>query len=194
MMRNHGAVLLRALLKDSPARGSAEPQVRPLAPCFTVWSQGRDMPSDIRPICFGAPDFCSFPLVNDALESRRVHQEHRSGTAETHLPPNRPQITAPSAPLDVQILVFSEGLGGKDESADRAESLPRSAIVPVKFTGYIESGDVQSTITIMFGGNMYENLRYDPTVLWSPDPESFSGLRKRKNHCAPSMRPEPALQ
>ena len=74
-------------------------------------------------------------------------------------------------------------------SADRAESLPRSAIIPVKFPGYIESGDVHNTITMMFGGNMYENLRYDPTARWSPDPESFLGLRKRKNHCAPEYAP-----
>ena len=80
-------------------------------------------------------------------------------------------------------------MGGKDESANRTESRPRSKIVLVKFPGYIESGDVQNTITIMFGGNMYENLRYDPTTLWSPDPEYFSGLRKRKNHCAPEYAP-----
>ena len=80
-------------------------------------------------------------------------------------------------------------MGGKDESADRAESRPRSTMVPAKFPGYVESGDVQNTSTIMFGENMYENLRYDPTTLWSPDPESFSGLRKRKNHCAPEYAP-----
>ena len=80
-------------------------------------------------------------------------------------------------------------MGGKDESADRAEGRPRSAIVTVKFPGYIEPGDVQNTITIMFRGNMYKNLRYDPTTLWSPDPESFSGLRKRKNNCAPEYAP-----
>ena len=55
----------------------------------------------------------------------------------------------PSAPLDVRILVFSAGLGGKDESADHAESRPRSTILRVKFPGYIEPGDVQNTITIM---------------------------------------------
>ena len=27
------------------------------------------------------------------------------------------------------------------------------------------------------------------TTLWSPDPESFSGLRKRKSHCAPEYAP-----
>ena len=36
---------------------------------------------------------------------------------------------------------------------------------------------------------MYENLRYDPATFWSPDPGSFSGLRKRKNHCAPEYAP-----
>ena len=51
------------------------------------------MSPDIRSMCFGAPDFLSGSLIDDALESRRVHREHRPGTAETHLPPNRPQIT-----------------------------------------------------------------------------------------------------
>ena len=32
-------------------------------------------------------------LIDDALESRRAHRAHRSGTADSHLPPNRPQIT-----------------------------------------------------------------------------------------------------
>ena len=60
------------------------------------------------------------------------------------------------APLDVRVLVvFSAGLGGNDESADRAESRPRSKIVRVKFPGYIEPGDVQSTITIISGGNVH---------------------------------------
>ena len=80
-------------------------------------------------------------------------------------------------------------MGAKDESADRAESRSRSKIVRVKFPGHIESGDVQSTITIMSGGNMYENLRYDSTTLWSPDPEFVSGLRKHKSHCAPEYAP-----
>ena len=52
MVRNHGA----DLLEDSPTRASPEPQVRPLAPCFTVRSPGRDMSPDIRPVCFGADD------------------------------------------------------------------------------------------------------------------------------------------
>ena len=86
-------------------------------------------------------------------------------------------------------LVFSAGLGGKDESADRAESRPRSTMVPAKFPGYIEPGDVQNTITPMFGGNMYENSCNVSTTLWSPDPESFSGLRKRKSDCAPEYAP-----
>ena len=85
-------------------------------------------------------------------------------------------------------------MGGKDESADRAESRPRSKIVRVKFPGYIESGDVQNTITTMFGGNMYENLRYDPTTLWSPDPESFRDFASARTIAPPSTRPEPALQ
>ena len=55
----------------------------------------------------------------------------------------------------------------------------------VNFPGYIEPGDVQNTITTMFGGIMHENPRNDSTKLWSPDPESFLGLRKRKSHCAP---------
>ena len=76
-----------------------------------------------------------------------------------------------------------------DESADRAESRPRSKIVRVKFPGYTELGDVQNTITILFGGNMYENSCNGSTTLWSPDPESFSGLRKRKSHCVPEYAP-----
>ena len=32
---------------------------------------------------------------------------------------------------------------------------------------------------------MYANSRNDSTARWSPDPESFSGLRKCKSHCAP---------
>ena len=60
-------------------------------------------------------------------------------------------------------------MGDKDEPADRAESRPRSAIAPVKFPGYIESGDVQNTITIVFGGNMHENScneqRFDHTLV-----------------------------
>ena len=86
---NHGA----GLLEDSPTRASPESQVRPLAPCFTVRSQDRDMSPDIRPMCLGAPDFLSCPLVNDALESRRVHPARLMGAADSHLPPNRPQIT-----------------------------------------------------------------------------------------------------
>ena len=35
---------------------------------------------------------------------------------------------------------------------------------------------------------------YPSMLLLVPDPESFSGLRKRKSHCAPSTRPEPALR
>ena len=30
-------------------------------------------------------------------------------------------------------------------------------MVPAKFPGYIEPGDMQNTINPMFGGNMYEN-------------------------------------
>ena len=33
---------------------------------------------------------------------------------------------------------------------------------------------------------MYEDSCNVSTTLWSPDPESFSGLRKRKSDCAPS--------
>ena len=69
MVRDHGA----GLLEDSPTRASPEPQVRPLAPCFTVRSQDRDMSPDIRPMCLGAPDFLSCSLIDDALESRRAH-------------------------------------------------------------------------------------------------------------------------
>ena len=94
-----------------------------------------------------------------------------------------------NADFAFRTVFFSVGLGGKGESADRAQSLPRPAIEPVKFPGYIEPGDEQSTITIMFGGNMYENSCNDSTALWSPDPESFSGLRKRKSHCAPEYAP-----
>ena len=54
-------------------RPNLRPQVRPLAPCFTVRSPGRNMPPDIRPMCHGAPDFRSCSLIADALESRRVH-------------------------------------------------------------------------------------------------------------------------
>ena len=148
------------------------------------------MPPGIRPMFLGAPGFRSCPLVNDALlESRRAHPTCLMGAAETHLPPNRPQITTLGAPIDVRILVFSAGLGGKGESADRAESRPRSTMVPAKFPGYIESGDVQNTTTPMFGGNIYENSRNVSTKLWSPDPESFSGLRKRKSGCAPEYAP-----
>ena len=152
------------------------------------------MPPDIRPMCFGAPDFLSCPLVNDSLESRRAHPACLMGAAETHLPPNRPHPDnnhprRPPAPLGAQALVFSAGLGGKGESADRVESRPRSKIARVKFPGYIEPGDVQNTITTMFGGNMYENTRNDSTTLWSPDPESFSGLCKCKSHCDPEYAP-----
>ena len=81
-------------------------------------------------------------------------------------------------------------MGGKGESADRAENRPRSTIVPAKFPGYIEPGDVQNAITTpMFGGNIYENSCNVSTTLWSPDPESFSGLRKRKSDCAPEYAP-----
>ena len=90
MVRNHGA----GLLEDSPARASAEPQVRPLAPCFTARSQGRDMSPNIRPMFLGAPDFLSCTHADDTLESRRAHPAFLTGVAETHLPPNRPQITA----------------------------------------------------------------------------------------------------
>ena len=184
MVRNHGA----GLLEDSPTRASAEPQVRPLAPCFTVRSQGRDMSPGIRPMCFGAPDFISCPLVNDALESRRAHPACLMGAAETHFPPNRPQITT-LAPPDVRVLVFSAGLGGKDEPADRAESRPRSTMAPAKFPGYIESGDVQNTTTPMFfGGNMYENSCNVSTALLSPDPESFFGTSQAQERLRPRVR------
>ena len=89
MVRNHGAWLL----EDSPTRASPEPQVRPLAPCFTVRSPDRDMTPDIRAMCFVAPDFLSGSLIDDGHERRRADRAHLSGTAETHLPPNRPQIT-----------------------------------------------------------------------------------------------------
>ena len=82
MVRSHGA----GLLEDSPVRASPEPQVRPLAPCFTVRSPGRDTTPDIRPMCFGAPDFRSCSLINDALESRRAQRALRSGTATTENP------------------------------------------------------------------------------------------------------------
>ena len=89
MVRNHGA----GLLEDSATRASPEPQVRPLAPCFTARSPGRGTSPDIRPMCLGAPDFRSGSLIDDALESPRAHRAHPSGTATTHFPPNRPQIT-----------------------------------------------------------------------------------------------------
>ena len=82
-----------------------------------------------------------------------------------------------ATPLPVQpfwrFATTAKGLGGKGESADRAEGLPRSKIVRVKFPGHIEPGDVQNTITPMFGRNMYENLRSDSTALWSPDLKSL---------------------
>ena len=89
MVRNHGA----CLLEDSSTRASPEPQVRPLAPCFTVRSPDRDMTPDIRAMCFVAPDFRSGSLIDGGLERRHADRAHLSGTATTHLPPNRPQIT-----------------------------------------------------------------------------------------------------
>ena len=89
MVRNHGA----CLLEDSPTRASPEPQVRSLAPCFTVRSPDWDMTPDIRAMCLVAPDFLSGSLIDDGHERRRADRAHLSGTATTHLPPNRPQIT-----------------------------------------------------------------------------------------------------
>ena len=80
MVQNHGA----GLLEDPPTRASPEPQVRPLAPRFTVRSPGRDMSPDIRPMCLDVPDFRSGSLIDDALESRRALRAHPSGTATTH--------------------------------------------------------------------------------------------------------------
>ena len=51
------------------------------------------MSPDIRPMCFGAPDFRSCTHADDALESRRAHRARLMGAAGSHLPPNRPQIT-----------------------------------------------------------------------------------------------------
>ena len=68
--------------------------------------------------------------ADGALESRRAHRARRMGAATTHFPPNRLHRQPTSAPLDVRIPVFSAGLGGKGESADRTESRPRSTIVP----------------------------------------------------------------
>ena len=81
------------LLEGSLTCASAEPQVRPLEPCFTVRSPDWDMPPDIRPMCLVAPDFLSGSLVDGALESRRAQRARLTGTANSHLPPNRPQIT-----------------------------------------------------------------------------------------------------
>ena len=114
MVRNRGA----GLLEDSPTRASPEPQVRPLAPCFTVRSPDRDMSPDIRPMCLGAPGFRSGSLIVDALESRRAHRAHLPGTATTHFSPNRPQITtlgptslqgwaAKTSPLTVRRVVLA---------------------------------------------------------------------------------------
>ena len=89
MVRNHGAWLL----EDSPTRASPEPQVRSLAPCFTVRSPDRDMTPDIRAMCH-RPHYCSGgSLVDIGLGTRRGHRARLKGTARSHLPPNRPQIT-----------------------------------------------------------------------------------------------------
>ena len=66
MVRNHGA----CLLEDSSTRASPEPQVRSLAPCFTVRSPDRDMTPDIRAMCLVAPDFLSGSLIDDGHEHR----------------------------------------------------------------------------------------------------------------------------
>ena len=64
MARNRGGA---SLLEDSPTRASPEPQVRPLAPCFTVRSLERDItPGIVAPDCPGGF------LIDDALEGRRA--------------------------------------------------------------------------------------------------------------------------
>ena len=61
----------------------------------------------------------------------RIGREQLTLTSPAKPPPDnhpRPHLTS-----HFRILVFSAGLGGKDESADRAKSSPRSTIVRVKF-------------------------------------------------------------
>ena len=41
----------------------------------------RDMPPDIRPMCFGALDFLSCCLIDDALESRHGFAPHPEALA-----------------------------------------------------------------------------------------------------------------
>ena len=145
---NLGCALLRPVSQSGPRTGTCHPVFGNV-----LWR----------------PGFLSCAHADDALESQRAYRARLMGAAETHLPPNRPQITTLGAPIDVRILVFSVGLGGKGESADRAESRPRSTMVPAKFPGCTEPGDVQNTITPMFGGNMHEKSCNVSTTLWSPD-------------------------
>ena len=190
MVRNHGA----GLLEDSPTRASPEPQVRPPAPCFTVRSQGRDMPPDIRPMCFGAPDFLSCPLVNDALESRRAHRALQSGAADDSPPAKPPPDNHPRPHLT------SESLSSLQDWAARTSPLTarRVVLAPPWYRPSFRGTSSRATCRIR-SPPCSEETCMRTRATFRPHfghliPSPFRDFASARAIAPPSTRLEPALQ
>ena len=178
-------------MRCGPARRLANPRVGRTsgAPSCALFHspvpgpQGRDMSPGIRQMCLGAPDFRSCTHAYDALESRRAHRARLMGAATTHLPPNHPQ-TPDNHPRPH---LTSESWSSLQDWAARTSPLTarRVALAPKSCGSSFRGTSSRATCRI----RSPSCSRNDSTTLWSPDPESFSGLRKRKSHYAPKYAP-----
>ena len=185
-------------------------QVRPLAPCFAVWSPGRGNHATLysanvpwrppRPIFSAAP----MPVMmdDDAPESRRAHRARLMGAAETHLPQNRPQIIALGPTIyHLTSESWSSSLqqdywaGGKDLArTSPLTARRRVALAPISCGSSFRGTSSRATCRIRPPSCSGETCM-GTRATFRPHfghliPSPFRDLlRKRKGHCAPEYAP-----